>query len=169
MFRKITRATIVFIMLLSINISSTIVVQANDTINMELCIGDDTLYINGNVSKLDAAPLLRNGRTMVPIRPIAEALGAEVEWTTYMLEDAVFIDPSQGAYSYYIIIGKKEVVVWTNPFDENFDPNLKINTTLDSAAFIENNRTYLPLRFVAESLGATVSWDNDTQTITIVK
>ncbi|MGN1230440.1 MAG: copper amine oxidase N-terminal domain-containing protein [Anaerotignum sp.] len=39
---------------------------------------------------------------------------------------------------------------------------------MDSPAFIENDRTYLPLRFVAENLGATVFWNADTQEVTIV-
>ena len=39
---------------------------------------------------------------------------------------------------------------------------------LDSAAFIENSRTYLPLRFVAEDLGASVYWNATTQEVTIV-
>ncbi len=106
---------------------------------------------------------------MVPIRSIAEALGAEVSWTTVQTKDAVAIDPKEGAYSYEIIIGEKEVKVWTNPFVEGFDPDFKVNNILDYLAFIENRRTYLPLRFVSENLGATVTWDENTQTITITK
>ena len=41
--------------------------------------------------------------------------------------------------------------------------------TLDSPAIIENSRTYLPVRFVAETLGATVAWDGATSTATITK
>ena len=40
---------------------------------------------------------------------------------------------------------------------------------IDSLAFIENDRTYTPLRFIAESLGADVQWDEETQEITITK
>lgn len=40
---------------------------------------------------------------------------------------------------------------------------------LDSPAFIENDRTYTPIRFIAERLGATVDWDEDTQRIIITK
>ena len=51
------------------------------------------------------------------------------------------------------------------------EPFATVNGTpvqLDAPAFIENSRTYLPLRFVSENLGATVSWDNDTRKVTIV-
>ena len=40
---------------------------------------------------------------------------------------------------------------------------------LDAPAFIEDGRTYLPVRFVAENLGATVTWNGDTQTVTITR
>lgn len=41
--------------------------------------------------------------------------------------------------------------------------------TLDSPAFIENDRTYTPLRFIAEKLGADVDWNGETQEVTITK
>ena len=41
--------------------------------------------------------------------------------------------------------------------------------TLDSPAFIENDRTYTPIRFIAESLGAEVDWNGETQEVTITK
>lgn len=40
---------------------------------------------------------------------------------------------------------------------------------LDAPAFIEDGRTYLPVRFVAENLGATVTWNGNTQTVTITR
>ena len=40
---------------------------------------------------------------------------------------------------------------------------------LDSPSFIENDRTYLPIRFVTEKLGADVKWDDESKTVTIVK
>ncbi|MBQ4159383.1 MAG: copper amine oxidase N-terminal domain-containing protein, partial [Clostridia bacterium] len=40
---------------------------------------------------------------------------------------------------------------------------------LDSPAFLENDRTYTPVRFIAEALGASVSWDEPTQRVTITK
>ena len=39
--------------------------------------------------------------------------------------------------------------------------------TLDSPAFIENDRTYVPVRFISEAFGAKVEWDAETQTVTI--
>ncbi|MBQ4557650.1 MAG: copper amine oxidase N-terminal domain-containing protein [Clostridia bacterium] len=140
-----------------------------DSVEIKLSIGDNTVYINGVPTVIDAAPVIRNDRTMVPIRVIAEALGAEVEWTTWLMRDAVNIIPNNEFYRYCIVIGESEVIVWKDPFHEKFDPDLEINNSLDSPAFIENDRTYLPLRFVAEGLGASVGWDGATQTITIVK
>lgn len=136
-------------------------------VKIEVTIGNNTIYINGVSTEIDAAPVLRNDTTMVPIRVIAEALGAEVGWNEF--KGSVSIVPDQGAYSYEIEIGNPEVIVWTDPFADGFDPTENTDYVLETPAFIENERTYLPLRFVSERLGASVQWDDSTQTITIIK
>ncbi len=132
-------------------------------------IDSNTILINGTEKQLDTPPVIKDNRTMIPIRVIAEALGADVEWTEYQMQPAVSIEPDDSPYSFDIIIGKNEVVVWTDMFHEDFEPEQKIQNMLDTPAYVENNRTYLPLRFVSENLGAYVEWDGDTKTVTIRK
>lgn len=116
-----------------------------------LTIDEQTASVFGESVLNDVAPVVRNDRTMLPIRFVAEALGAAVEWNDSLRK---------------ITITKEELIIEIfvdSPFAlVNGNP-----IQLDSPAFIENNRTYLPLRFVAENLGAEVTWDQSTQQVTI--
>ena len=100
----------------------------------------------------DVAPVIRNARTMLPARFVAEALGGVVTWDE--TEQKVTI--VNGEDTIEIFIGEPFATV-------NGDP-----VELDSPAFIENSRTYLPIRFIAENMGATVTWDATERTVTIV-
>jgi len=120
---------------------------------VKLMIGNMTGYVNGVAKSLDAAPVIRNSRTMLPVRFVAENLGASVGWDGATSTVTV----STATTKIEIVIGKATA---------------KINgaeVTLDSPAFIENSRTYLPVRFVSENLGASVGWDGATSTVTLTK
>ncbi len=127
-----------------------------------LTIGDVNAIVNGETVTNDVAPMVVNDRTMLPIRFVAEALGADVLWDGYFQK--VSIKSRKTDIS--IKIGEKyasvteKIALYNQPTEE---------VELDSPAFVENDRTYLPLRFVAEKLGADVKWDDATQTITITK
>ena len=56
------------------------VVIKNDTATVEIVIGSNTAYVNGEAKTLDAPAFLRNSRTYTPVRFICESLGAEVQW-----------------------------------------------------------------------------------------
>lgn len=155
----------------------------NENVKIELTIGSSVIYINGAAVTIDAPPVIRNERTMVPIRVIAEALGATVTWMDGASADMfafyaagennsgqiVSIETQGGGHDYWITIGATQVTVWNNFMASDFNPNIDTHPVLDSPAFIENDRTYLPVRFVSEALGATVKWDNATQKVTITK
>ncbi len=118
-----------------------------------LTVGDKDANVFGKDVKNDVAPIIVGSRTMLPIRFVAEALGATVDWneatqTVTIEKDGVKVQIIIGA-DYAYINGEK--------------------VKLDVPAFIENGRTYLPLRFVAEALGADVNWDAVTQQIVIIK
>ncbi len=118
---------------------------------IELTIDSLIAYVNREPFELDAAPIARNWRTMLPIRFVAEALGATVDWDA----DNQRVTITKGDLIIEIYIGSDVAYVNGQPVQ------------LDSPAFAENNRTYLPLRFVAETLGALVEWDQATRTVTI--
>ena len=116
-----------------------------------LTINQLAMSIFGETKINDVAPIIRNDRTMLPIRVVAEALGATVAWNDSLKQVTITKDD----LTIEIFIGS---------------PFAKVNGTpvqLDSPAFIENSRTYLPIRFVAENLGADVAWDQATQQVTI--
>lgn len=142
--------------------------EAEYNTKIELTIGSKIIYINDEAVEIDAAPVIRNDRTMVPIRVIAEALGATVTWLDGE-EPTVSIETAGGGHDYWITIGKKDVLVWNSFEGSDFNPYADKNPVLDSPAFIENGRTYLPVRFVSESLGAKVEWDSATHTVIITK
>lgn len=111
-----------------------------------MTIGQKSMTADGKSSMLDAAPVIMNNRTYVPIRAITESLGGSAEWNA------------------------KERSV-TLKIDEQMI-TLKIGTVLEkygAAPLIIDNRTYVPIRFVAEELGASVVWDGQTRTVTIEK
>lgn len=112
------------------------------------------VYLNGlAVYFPDVKPYLNNvGRTMVPMRAVFEKMGATVGWisnsntATYKLGDK----------EVKIKIGEKRAMV-----------NGKY-VSIDSAAELKNGRTLVPLRFISETLGATVNWDDKSWSVFIV-
>ncbi len=120
---------------------------------IKMTLGKTDYTVNGEAKTMDVAPIIRNDRTMLPVRYVAEALGAEILWdgatSTATLKTAVT--------EIKITVGATTALVNGQ------------SVTLDSPAFIENSRTYMPVRFVAETLGATVGWDGATSTATISK
>jgi len=99
----------------------------------------------------DTDPIIENDRTMVPLRVIFEALGAELIWDE---ENESAIATKDGK-EIKITIGKNTAMVNGNSVE------------LDAPAFIKNSRTMVPVRFIAESFDMKVDWDAKTQTVLI--
>ena len=110
-----------------------------------------TVLFNGSPLTFDVPPVILNGRTMVPLRAIFEALGAEVSWD----------DASETA------IGVRRGVRVSVTVDSTAATINGKAVTLDQSAVLMNGRTLVPLRFVSEAFGAEVGWDDKTQTVTI--
>ena len=121
-----------------------------------LTIDEHDALVYGTTKTNDIAPKVVNDRTMLPARFVAENLGATVEWD-----------------------GEKQLVTITGKNEKQEDVTIlitigsdyaKVNgeeVKLDSPAFVENDRTYTPIRFISENLGATVKWNETEQTVTI--
>ena len=118
-----------------------------------LTIGSKEALLDVKTVTNDVEPKIVNDRTMLPIRFIAEALGAKVEW----IEDTETVKITADGIDITIKVGEEKATV-----------NGK-EIALDSPSFIENDRTYLPLRFVSENLGATVDWNEAEQKVTVTK
>ena len=125
-------------------------------ITIILQIGNTSFTVNGIQNTLDSPPVIKNDRTLLPIRVIVEALGGTIEW----IPTTKSITIRLGSTYIGMQIGNSTAVV--NGYVMNIDPdNPKV------VPEIINSRTMLPLRFVAEKLGCDVQWDGTTKTITI--
>lgn len=124
-----------------------------------LTIDKKDAQVFGKAKSNDVAPKIEKDRTMLPARFVAENLGAKVEW--------------DGEKQRVTITGKNLKT------DENVtilitigSATVKVNgkeIKLDSPAFIENDRTYTPIRFISENLGASVEWVEKEQKVIITK
>lgn len=123
-----------------------------------LTVGSTIAYVFGEKVVNDVAPVIRNSRAMLPSRFVAEALGATVSWN-----DANRLMTIRGKD------GNGKDVLMLIYIDSDIAYVNGAMVKLDSPAFIENDRTYTPIRFIAERLGAMVDWDEDTQRIIITK
>jgi len=109
------------------------------------------LVINGSPVATDVAPVLQSGRTLVPIRVIMENLGAQVDWS-----DRTETVTINGAGKTIVLkIGSRAATV------------NGAEIALDTSAQIISKRTFVPLRFVSEAMGANVAWDEASFTVSI--
>lgn len=108
------------------------------------------VLLDGTELVFDVAPELRGGRVMVPFRTIFEALGAQVSW-----DGKDTVTAKRGDLTVGLQIESQ--TAYRN--DEA--------VTLDQAPVLSNGRTLVPLRFVSEAMGARVSYDGGSMTVTI--
>ncbi|MDF2522725.1 MAG: uncharacterized protein K0R31_366 [Clostridiales bacterium] len=111
----------------------------------------DSIIAKGKGMKFDTPPVVKNGRTLIPVRALTEAFGAIVTW-----------DPVEQKVT--ISSGTTQIVL-------NLDSNTAFvdgtEVTIDVAPTSLNNRTIVPLRFITETLGLKVDWDAETETVEI--
>ena len=109
--------------------------------------------VNGRTVAMDTNPYIQNNHTMIPIRGVAETLGCDVDWNPKTRTVMVLDEETE------ITLEVDKMSAEVNGEDK----------PLDSPARIKNSRTYVPIRFVAEGLGADVSWNGQDKTVRIVK
>ncbi len=114
-------------------------------------IGENFAMINGEKTELDAPAFIAENRTLTPARFVAESLGADVAW-----------DNDERKVT--VTKGDTEIIMYIDSTTAYIN---KEAITLDSAPIIRDSRTYTPARFVAEALGAEVSWDDYSKTVII--
>ena len=125
-------------------------------VNASFVIGKTSYTNNGTEVTMDAAPYIAKNRTMVPIRYIANACGVTDENITW-----------NQATRTATISGPNNVV--TIKMGSNTITTSNGVITMDTVAVNSGNRIYVPARFIANALGATVTWDAATQTVGITK
>lgn len=131
-----------------ITLGSTIVLQ----------IGNPVISVNGEQRYVDpnnqnVTPMIIQNRTLLPIRAIIEALGGTVDWDS--VEQKITVELNDTTVKLWI--GRSTALV------------SGATKSLDVAPQIVNNRTLLPLRFVAENLNCDVAWNGENQSVTITQ
>ena len=124
-------------------------------VNSKFVIGEMKYTVNDVEKTMDVAPFIdANNRTMVPIRYVANALGVADSNITYdnASTTATISGPSNVVN---VRTGSKVLVASTG------------NITMDTTAVNSNGRLYVPVRFIANALGAEVSWDPATKTVAV--
>jgi len=110
-----------------------------------------SVMVNNNLIKFDTPPYIKGGRTMIPVRAITESLGADVTWdqttkTATITKDNTVVK---------LTLNSPTVTVNGEPI------------TISDPAEFACGRTYVPLRFLAETFHCDVSWDGDNELIDI--
>jgi len=152
--KKILSALIIIMTLLSGTVYAT-----GDLLIAPAPQKDIDVVVNGEKLVLDVAPVIVNDRTMLPMRAIFEALGANVNWL-----------PS----SRIIIATKDDTMITLQIENDNMSVQKTTDTEntvvlLDAAPFILNDRTMVPARAVAEALRADVKWEPETRTVIVTQ
>jgi hypothetical protein len=139
--------------------------QANHTIRatfaldakkvIELKIGSTRMLVDGSPVVLEAAPIILNSRTLLPIRAVVEAVGGTIAWEASTRKVTI----KRNSTTLDLWIGWSRANL--NGQSVNIDNDPKV------VPVIVNGRTLLPLRFVSEALALDVQWDAATKVTTI--
>lgn len=125
---------------------SYFVVEKEGLTTISMQIGNKHVALNNENKILDAAPLISQNRTMVPLRFIAETFGADVSW-------------AQDTKTVTIVIDGKVLTMRINQDLEGFG----------AAPIISNGRTMVPISYISKELGANVIWVPSTKTVAIAR
>jgi multiple sugar transport system substrate-binding protein len=125
--------------------------KAESMTTIEVYIGKNTGTVNGKTTTLEQGAVIKNGRTLVPLRFITEAMGATLVWDAATRTANITLADNKIS----LTIGN--TVAKVNGYD----------VALDAPAAIINSKTVVPMRFVAESMGATTTWNATLQKVTV--
>lgn len=114
---------------------------------------DINLTVNGANISSSTPPQIIDGRTMVPVRAIFEAVGAEVDFDA----STKTITGEKDNTTVVMQIGSKKLIINNDAYE------------MDTSPVIVDGSTLAPARYVAESFGFEVAWDSDTKTVSIEK
>ena len=107
--------------------------------------------LNGKPLSFDAAPAIENGRVLVPMRGVLESLGYSVHWKEHT----------------QTVLAMKDGVDISLPINSRTVTVNNETVQIDVPAKLQNGRTFVPLRFLAEYSGADVQWDDSSSTVMI--
>ena len=148
--------------------------------SMKLIIGDPNFTVSSTEKEIDpgrgTVPVIISSRTLLPIRAVIEAMGGKIEWNES--EKKVTINANNNTIELWMTNPQyKEELVFMGvdkPYEalgfHEGSKTMMVNgqeMINDVAPIILNQRTFMPLRFVVENVGADVSWDGEEKSVTI--
>jgi hypothetical protein len=147
-----------------------------DTTNVGVfTVGQDQYTINDTAASMDAAPVISQGRVLIPLRYLAYAMGLtadDVEWNSDDSSATIsgINDDQQTVVT--LTVGSQEMDTQTQPLqvtasDGSSLSQAPVNIQMDAAPQIINGRVFLPARWVAQAFNGLVTWDSQAQTITV--
>ncbi len=132
-----------------VEIDKGVLARHDDDINLNPGI---SVVYNGENVEFDQQPVIKNDRTLVPLRAIFELLGADVSWDG----ETQTVTAVKGKTTISLMIGDYAMF-------KNGESIL-----LDAPGMVINDRTLVPVRAVSEALDCGVEWDESTKTVTII-
>ena len=149
--RKLLAVVLALLMTCTSVLAAVPSAKAESLTTIEVYIGKNTGTINGKSTTLEQGAVIRNGRTLVPLRFITEAMGATLAWDAATRTANITLADNK------IALTINKAVAKVNGYD----------VALDAPAAIINGKTVVPVRFVVESMGATTAWNAALKKVTV--
>lgn len=129
---------------------------------------DIKIIVDGKEVKTDVAPFIENGRTMVPVRFIAETMGLTVEYaeaTEYSYELITLTDKNGRTIDINsIIVISSDGIVYSEGIEPIYNASIGNDAPL-TAMTIKENRSFVPIRYIANALHMDITWNESTNTV----
>ncbi len=151
--KKLLKSIMAGIMSLSV-MGAVASAEVPEKVEIKFAVGDETLTINGEAVTVEKPYVVGEGVTLVPLRVITEAFGAEVLWD---------------GETKSITLNYPDVKILLQIGNSVAEVNEMAETLLASPELTQNGVTMVPLRFISETFGADVGYDNETKAITVTK
>jgi hypothetical protein len=130
----------------------TLTITYRRTTDVVLTVGKTTASVGDRIVDMGVAPIINQSSTMIPLRFVSEILGATVDWNASL-------------QIITITLGKRVIQLQVGSLMALVDTEV---VSLTAAPMLSQGHTLVPLRFISESLGATVAWDGVLKTVTVV-
>lgn len=154
--KKLISVLLAMFMLLSLTLTACAAeeTQTENAATIILKIGSPTMTVNGKDMPIDeqgTVPVIINDRTLLPVRAVVEQMGGSVGWNGETQEVT-------------LTYGKDEIKLKIDSAEALLNGEKQ---TLDAAPTVMNDRTMLPIRFIAESFKFNVEWNESEQKVTV--